>query len=93
MGNKIGRITTSGEIIEYKIPTENAKPHAIASGIGGELWFTEWGSNQIGRITSCGKIVEYEILTPGSEPHGLVLGPDGAIWFAEESNQIGQLVY
>lgn len=46
MGNKIGRITASGNFTEYSLPTQDAKPHAIVSGKEGELWFTE----------ECGKI-------------------------------------
>jgi streptogramin lyase len=57
-GNKIGRITTTGLITEYPIPT----PHAGASGIAncrlfgcatgthGHIWFVEVLANKVGRL-------------------------------------------
>lgn len=93
MANKIGRITTSGEISEYVIPTPAARPHAIISGKNGDLWFTEWGGNQIGRVTVEGVITEYEIPTKNAEAHGIAICPNGYIWFAEECNLIGRLTY
>jgi virginiamycin B lyase len=92
-GNKIGRITTSGIISEFTIPTPNARPHAIVTGPDRALWFTEWGSNQIGRITINGEITEYPIPTKNAEPHGMVVGPDKALWFAEECNKLGRLSF
>jgi virginiamycin B lyase len=90
-GNKIGRITFTGEVNEFVIPTPNARPHAIIPGKNGDLWFTEWGGNQISRITVEGVITEYPIPTNNAEPHGITFCPNGDIWFAEECNQIGRL--
>src|SRR5438876_4943936 len=39
--NRIGRITTTGVITEYTIPTANSGPQAITVGPDGALWFTE----------------------------------------------------
>jgi virginiamycin B lyase len=36
-GNKIGRITTEGNISEYNLKTENARPHAIVAGSDNSL--------------------------------------------------------
>lgn len=47
-GNNIGRITVTGTITEFAIPTANAVPYFIATGSDGKLWFTEAGANQIG---------------------------------------------
>jgi virginiamycin B lyase len=49
-GNNIGRITTTGEITEFPIPTPQSGPHGIAVGPDGNLWFTEQTGNKIGRI-------------------------------------------
>jgi hypothetical protein len=50
-GFKIGRITTSGTVTEYVIPTANSYPQAIVAGPDGNMWFTEAATNKIGRIT------------------------------------------
>lgn len=55
-GNKIGRITTSGAITEYPIPTQYARADGIANGPAGDggLYFTESPNNfaygAIGRV-------------------------------------------
>ena len=50
-GQKIGRITTSGVITEYAIPTANSNPFGITVGPDGALWFGEASGNRIGRLT------------------------------------------
>jgi len=82
-GNKIGRITTAGEIIEYGVPTADSAPWGIAVGPDGALWFTEACGNNIGRITTAGAITEYHIPAPYAVPIGIAAGPDGALWFTE----------
>jgi hypothetical protein len=52
--NKIGRITTTGVLTEFPVPTSNSAPTGIALGSDGNLWFTEVGANKIGRITTAG---------------------------------------
>jgi len=37
--NAIGRITPTGEIREYAIPTAHSLPLAIAAGADGNIWF------------------------------------------------------
>jgi hypothetical protein len=92
-GNKIGRITTTGAIMEFQIPTANSGPIAITTGPDGALWFTESGTNKIGRITTAGVITaEYPVPTVNSHPGGITTGPDGALWFTEYgTNKIGRL--
>jgi len=91
-GNKIGRITTSGEINEYAIPTPNAGPIGIASGPDGALWFVESASNKIGRISTSGAIIEYVVPTSGASPERIAAGSDGALWFTEyAANRIGRI--
>jgi virginiamycin B lyase len=46
--NAIGRITTSGAITEYPLPTGNALPNGITVGPDGNLWFTEGAVHNIG---------------------------------------------
>src|SRR6266581_4293481 len=88
-GNKIGRITPSGAIIEFPLPkkdcrsTNGCQPQEITAGPDGNLWFTERAGNQIGRITTSGSLTEFLIPTPSSLPEGITVGPDGNLWFTE----------
>lgn len=83
--NKIGKITTNGQITEYNAPSG---ANNITLGPDGALWFT--GNNQsLGRITVSG--VFSEIPVPGSFPQFVSAGPDGALWFTDiASNSIGR---
>ena len=87
--SKIGRITTSGMVAEYAIPTLSFL-NAIAVGQDGALWFTEEAgqTDKIGRITTSGGAVtqyvtEYPTPTSQSDPVGIAAGADGALWFTE----------
>jgi streptogramin lyase len=91
-GNKIGRITTSGTISEYAVPTSGSSPFGITAGPDGNLWFTEYDGNKIGRITTSGTITEYAVPTSSSYPEGIAAGPDGNLWFTEGvSSKIGKV--
>jgi hypothetical protein len=48
--NKIGRITPSGQITEFPIPTPNSSPQGLTRGPDGNVWFTEFNANGIGSI-------------------------------------------
>jgi uncharacterized repeat protein (TIGR01451 family) len=49
---QIGRITTTGLITEYPVPTTNSYPIGIAVGSDGAIWFTETNTGKIGRIAT-----------------------------------------
>lgn len=91
-GNRIGRITTSGSVTGFNIPTANSGPIGIAVGSDGALWFTENNANKIGRITTAGVVTEYAVRTANAGPLGIVAGPDGALWFTEpNANKVGRI--
>jgi hypothetical protein len=48
--NKIGRITTSGEITELAIPTANSGVSDITTGPDGNVWFAEADARKLGRV-------------------------------------------
>jgi virginiamycin B lyase len=50
VGNKIGRITTTGLITEFTIPSDGSGPHSITTGPDGTLWFTEYYGSRVGRL-------------------------------------------
>ena len=64
--NVIGRITPSGDITTYPVPTANSHPLGITAGPDGNLWFTEDFANAIGRITPDGVITEFAIPAVGA---------------------------
>jgi virginiamycin B lyase len=50
IGNKIGRITTTGLVTEFTIPSDGSGPHSITTGPDGALWFTEYYESRVGRL-------------------------------------------
>ena len=50
VGNRIGRITTGGEVRQHLIATPESGPVGIAAGADGAIWFAELQAGQIGRI-------------------------------------------
>ena len=88
-GNKIGRITTAGNYVEYPLPNPNSSPYEITAGPDGALWFTEFTGPRIGRITTAGAITEFPL---SDQPWDITAGPDGALWFTQDfANQIGRI--
>ncbi len=90
-GNKIGRITPSGQVREYALPSATSVqcgqlcPTDITVGPDGALWFVNTqlgGVPGIGRITTSGAVSLYH-LPVGSVPSAITLGPDGNLWFSE----------
>lgn len=84
-GNTIDRVTTTGTITRYAIPTARSFPSDIATGGDGALWFAEEQANKIGRIGASGTVTS-EFPTPNARPGRptfVTLGPDGNVWFSE----------
>ena len=90
--NKIGRMTATGGVTEFSVPTPNAGLTGICQGPGGKLWFLEDAANKVGAVTTSGSFREYNIPTPYSGAFGIVAGPDGALWFTEGAvGKIGRI--
>jgi virginiamycin B lyase len=96
-GNAIGRITPTGKVTTFRLPSPDRGPQLITAGPDGNLWFVEYNVNRIGRITPSGKLTEFRvptdldptITTPAAYLGGITAGPDGNIWFTEgEGNRI-----
>jgi virginiamycin B lyase len=89
---KIGRITLSGVVTEFSIPTAGSEPQSIARGPDGNLWFTENGAGKIGRITPAGTVTEFSLSNSSSTPSSIVSGSDGNLWFTEfAAGKIGRI--
>ncbi|GAC1405865.1 MAG: virginiamycin B lyase [Candidatus Velthaea sp.] len=96
--NKIGRLTGTGRVTEFNVPTPNSGLQRLALGCDGTMWFTENKANKIGRITLAGTITEYRIPTANSFVYGITAPPSNiaarTIWFTEPNvNKIGVLQY
>jgi streptogramin lyase len=93
---EIGKMTPSGAITWYALPSPVRYCAAITAGPDGNVWFTETDANsvsRVGRITPGGILTEFTTPTTNSGPGGIVAGPDGNLWFTEElGNEIGQVV-
>jgi streptogramin lyase len=87
---KIAKITTSGTVTEYAIPTANSGPQDITLGANNELWFTESTANKIGEVTTGGSFTEFAVPTSNSNPYDITEGADGNIWFTE-NNGVGKI--
>lgn len=95
--NKIIRMTPTGTVTQFSLPTANAGPNRIVAGYDLALYFTETTANKIGRISTSGSVTEYKIptlnagatgITPCSSLH---CGTHGGVWFTETTvNKIGK---
>lgn len=83
--DKIGRITTAGQITEFPLP-DNNDIEGITAGADGNLWFTEPGQNNIGRMTPSGLVTAFPIGNGNPSPRGITAGPDGNVWYVEYYN-------
>jgi RHS repeat-associated protein len=88
--SKIGKITTSGTITEYTLPSAS-QPEGITSGPDKNLWFTDEATSKVGKITTSGTVTEYA-LPAGSQPREITSGSDENLWFSEEgTSKIGKI--
>jgi streptogramin lyase len=92
---KVGRITPSGAVLEFPIPTPEAVPVSIVAAPDGNLWFTqadpEFGPSLISRITPNGDVTH---VAEADYPFDIARGPDGALWFTQAEprpNAIGRI--
>jgi virginiamycin B lyase len=92
--NAVGRMTLSGAVTEYPIPTANSAPQNIAVGPDGRMWFTELNAAKLGSITTSGAITEY-VLADGTRPQGIASTPPGyqpnGLWFVDLGRGIGKV--
>jgi streptogramin lyase len=88
--NNIARITTSGVITDYTIPTANAAPSGITVGADGNIWFTEYGSGNVGQLVVSTATASGQA-TINEDPVGsgvATIFPLGAAWSASSAASI-----
>ena len=86
-GGEIVHVTTAGVPTRYAV---GGTPQGVAVGSGGQVGYTDPGTNTVGRIAG-GQILPTPV-APGLDPFGIAFGPDGAYWFAQPfGNDLGRL--
>ena len=87
-GNKVGRITTSGELTEYPLETPDSLPGEIVARHGA-LYFTEGNTNVISRMSTAGKVTRRDPLpTANANPIGLASTRHGLFVAEHAANAI-----
>jgi virginiamycin B lyase len=43
----VGKVTPSGVVTEYSMPTANSGPTGIAAGADGNIWFAEYNVSKV----------------------------------------------
>ena len=93
--NKIGRITTSGSLTEYPLPSETTLPYVnvgLKVGPDGALWFLESSINKLARMTTSGVLTEYPIPgLSGLTLDAMTVGPDGAFWITNANDTVNRV--
>jgi virginiamycin B lyase len=82
--NRIGRMTTSGVVTEFSLPSAFILPHSICLGPDGAFWFTS-DAAQVGRIDMSGGGFRYYNLPENSgniyaQFSAITTGSDGNLW-------------
>ena len=89
--NKLVRISASGEMTPFPVPTRRSGLADIAVDPSGAVWFLEIAANKIGRFAE-DRFQEFPVPTPGAGLTGLAVAPDGAVWFTElRAHKLGRL--
>ena len=88
--NRVGRVSTSGLVTEFSVPTASSGISDITAGPDGNLYFTESSVHQLGRITTGGVVTEFP-LPAGASPSRIKVGPDGNLWFSDATASTAEL--
>jgi virginiamycin B lyase len=86
---KVGRITTSGQVTEFTVPSPDNGPSrgagaSITAGPDGNLWFSAaFPTLAITRVTLAGQFATFNLGESLGSVGGLTPGPDGNVWFTE----------
>lgn len=84
----IGRISMSGQLVEFPPNLHNAFTAGFVSGPDGNVWFTEGlvgppadlVYTAVGKISPGGQITTYP-LPLGTSATGIIVSPEGNLWF------------
>jgi streptogramin lyase len=84
-----------GALKQFKVPTGNSEPRAIANGSDGNRWFTEGTSftnapPKIARITPAGAVTEIPVDCNGCILTDIIQGPDNVLYFTSNDPFLGR---
>jgi virginiamycin B lyase len=80
--DKLGRISESGEVTTFDVPTRNSGLGDLAIDPSGAVWFLELRVNKVGRFAE-GRFDEFDVPTRSAGLASLAAAPDGSLWFTE----------
>jgi virginiamycin B lyase len=87
---RLWRITPTGVLQEFPLPTPDCLPVSIASGGDGTIWLAELGANRIAHVTVQGDVTEFDV--EDCRPLAIAAGPDGAAWFVDvDHSRLGRI--
>jgi len=88
-----GKITSSGQLTVFSLPTDNGPAGEITTGPDGNLWLTDRNSNGVVRLAPNGSVVEFLLPDPVlSGQLSIQAGFNDDLWFTEvDGNRIGRL--
>jgi streptogramin lyase len=84
---KIGRITTSGAIVEVPAPSGH-RGFSMAAGPDGNLWVISVVGPAVDRVTLSGSFTTFPIPQAVGLPMSITAGPDNALWFTTSQGQL-----
>ena len=89
--NKLVRISPSGEMTEFALPTRHSGPGDVAVDATGAVWILELGANKVARFAA-GRFEEFLVPTPNAGITALAVAPDGSAWFTElRAHKLGRV--
>ena len=79
-----------GAVKQFRVPTANSQPRAIANGADGNLWFTEGAEftnspAKVGRITPAGSITEFDVDCNFCILTDIVQGPNDILYMTSNN--------
>jgi streptogramin lyase len=86
VGNKIGRITPSGQITEFPLATAQSYPNYVLAGPRGRMYFGEPGTAQLGYIDVLGN--QQVVEKPFNGGIGAAVGPGHDLWLVHADNTV-----
>jgi virginiamycin B lyase len=92
VGGFVARMTTTGTVKLFSLPTGLFSSGGFTPGPDGKLWFIDNYANKIGWMTVSGQADVFPIPTAKAEAADPILGPDGGMWFTEAAaGEIGKI--
>ena len=91
MNGTIGRMTTAGAVMHFKVASPRATIESIVSGPDGALWATRTGNHIRGAVIRLAITAQVQTWPDQGGPQFICVGPDKALWFTEFAGEIGRI--